>query len=175
MSMARHGSIDQLGILVDDLDASIAHWISTLGVGPWTVFRNVRLDARYQGRSGVVTMDVGLSYQGSAQIELIQATNDAPSPYRDADGQKILGLHHIAWIVDDLDTAVDGAIGDGMELVFEAANPGTRVAYLRMPGEAGLLLEFIQGQGMREMVRAGIAATNHWDGSDPVHVIDFAA
>ena len=68
-----------------------------------------------------------------------------------------------------------GAIGDGMELVFGAANPGTRVAYLRMPGEAGLLLEFIQGQGMREMVRAGIAATNHWDGSDPVHVIDFAA
>lgn len=78
MRLARYGAIDQTGILVEDLDASIARWIDHSGVGPWTIFRNVRMDGSYRGEPTLVTMDVGLSYQGEMQIELIQVTNDAP-------------------------------------------------------------------------------------------------
>jgi len=173
--VARFGAIDQTGILVQDLDASIARWIAHSGVGPWMVFRNVRMDGSYRGEPTVVTMDVGLSYQGEMQIELIQVTNDAPSPYRADDGQPLLGLHHLARIVDDLDEAVDAAVAGGMELLFTAQNPGTRVAYLQVPGEPGQLFEFICGADMRAMGAAGIAAARDWDGSDPVTVIDFAA
>ena len=173
--MARFGAIDQTGILVQDLDASIARWIAHSGVGPWMVFRNVRMDGSYRGEPTVVTMDVGLSYQGEMQIELIQVTNDAPSPYRADDGRPLLGLHHLARIVDDLDEAVDAAIASGMELLFTAQNPGTRVAYLQVPGEPGQLFEFICGADMRAMCAVGIAAARDWDGSDPVTVIDFAA
>ena len=173
--MAKFGTIDQTGILVQDLDASIARWIAHSGVGPWMVFRNVRMDGSYRGEPTVVTMDVGLSYQGEMQIELIQVTNDAPSPYRADDGQPLLGLHHLARIVDDLDEAVDAAVVSGMELLFTAQNPATRVAYLQVPGEPGQLFEFICGADMRAMCAVGIAAARDWDGSDPVTVIDFAA
>lgn len=110
MRLATFGAFDQTGILVDDLDASIARWIAHSGVGPWTVFRNVRLDGSYHGEPTIVTIDVGLSYQGEMQIELIQVTNDAPSPYRGDDGRVLLGLHHLARIVDDLDGAVATAV-----------------------------------------------------------------
>lgn len=41
MTRTRFGSIDQIGYLVDDLAQSIERRIDRLGVGPWTVFRNV--------------------------------------------------------------------------------------------------------------------------------------
>lgn len=123
IDLAKFGAIDQIGILVDDLDASINRWISHSGVGPWTLFRNVALDGQYRGEPTRVTMHVGLSYQDGVQIELIEATNDAPSPYRADDGSRLLGLHHIARIVDDLDAAVETAVAGGMEVLFTAHNP----------------------------------------------------
>ncbi|MGH6782455.1 MAG: VOC family protein [Sphingomonadaceae bacterium] len=175
MTQAKYGPIDQIGYLVDDLDASIQRWITLMGVGPWTVFRNVSLDGRYRGHAGVVTMDVGLAYQGDVQIELIKITNETPSPYRDAAGQPILGVHHVAWVVDDLATAVARAEADGLKVAFAAASPGTRVAYMEAEGEPGVLFEFIESPATRDMIGAGIAATKAWDGTNPVHTIDFAA
>lgn len=174
MTQAKYGPIDQIGHLVDDLDASIDRWIRLMGVGPWTVFRNVSLNGQYRGAAGIVTMDVGLAYQGDVQIELIKITNATPSPYRDDAGRPILGIHHVAWVVDDLDATVARAVADGLKPVFEASNPASRVAYLEAPGEPGVLFEFIAGEGMRAMIDAGIAATRAWDGSNPVTVIDAA-
>ncbi len=173
--MAKFGAIDQIGILVEDLNASIDSWIGHSGVGPWTVFRNVTLDGEYRGQPTQVSMHVGLSYQDGVQIELIEATNDAASPYRSDNGERLLGFHHIARIVDDLDAAVETAVAGGMELLFTAHNPATRVAYLRAADQPGQLFEFICGADMRAMCEAGIAAARSWDGADPITVIDFAA
>jgi len=174
MSQARFGAFDQIGFLVDDLDAAVARWREHSGVGPWTVFRNVTLDGVYRGEATSVGIDVALGYQGDIQIELIEATDEARSPYRDASGGRLLGLHHLARIVDDLDTAVADAQAGGMALVFTAQNPATRVAYLEVPGDPGTLFEFIEGPGMRAMCDAGIAAARDWDGSAAVTVIDLA-
>jgi hypothetical protein len=59
--------------------------------------------------------------------------------------------------------------------VFRAENPGTRVAYLQAPGENGLLFEFIESEATAQLIRDGIAATRNWDGTNPIHVIDFEA
>lgn len=164
-------SIDQIGFVVADLDRSVADRTDKLGLGPWTVFRGVTLDGRFRGAPTRVTMDVALAYQGDVQIELIHPTDDAASPYRGADSAPLLGMHHMAWVVDDLDAAVAAATVRGLSVVFEASNPSTRVAYLEAEGDPGVLYEFIESAGMREMIAAGIAATQGWDGRDPVTVI----
>lgn len=168
------GSIDQVGYLVDDLEHSIHRWVAHLGVGPWTVFRGVTLEGRYRGKPVTVTMDVALAYQGNTQIELIKSTNNASSPYRDADGRPVLGMHHVAWVVDDIDAAVARLTANGLTVVFEAENPATRVAYLEHEQETGVLHEVIQGAGMREMIRHGIAAAQSWDGTNPIHIFEPA-
>jgi methylmalonyl-CoA/ethylmalonyl-CoA epimerase len=167
--------IDQIGFLVDDLDAAIERWIRHSGVGPWTVFRNVVLDGHYRGTPTRIGMDVALGYQGAIQIELIAITDEAPSPYRAVDGRRLRGLHHLARIVDDLDAAVADAQARGLVLEFAAANPTTRVAYLSAPEEPETLFEFIQGEGMREMWEAGVAEARAWNGREPVRTIDLAA
>lgn len=173
--MGRHGPIGQIGLIVEDIDASIQGWIDRMGVGPWTLFRNVTLAGTCRGADTVVTMDVALGYQGETQIELIMPTNDQPSPYRDDGGALLLGLHHLAWVVDDLDAAVFDAAADGLRPVFAASSPGTRVAYLSggVPGMP--LFEFIESPSTRALIAAGIAGSREWNGENPVHVIDFAA
>jgi catechol 2,3-dioxygenase-like lactoylglutathione lyase family enzyme len=174
MSSAFLGPIDQIGYLVDDLEQSIGSWRQHFGVGPWTVFRNVSLEGKYCGEPVTVTMDVGLGYQGALQIELIQVTNAAKSPYRDEQGRAIHGMHHVAWVVTDIDRAISHLTATGLRVVFEASNPATRVAYFEDEAEPGVFYEVIQGTGMRELIQQGIAAARNWDGSDPIHVIDTA-
>ncbi|WP_176590282.1 VOC family protein [Sphingobium sp. EM0848] len=172
MAEALFGSIDQIGFVVDDLDQSIACRMRQIGLGPWTVFRGVTLDGRFRGQLTRVVIDVALAYQGDVQIELIQPIGNAASPYRDESGAPLCGMHHIAWIVDNLDAAVAEATARGLSVLFEASNPSTRVAYLETKDDPGVLYEFIEGAGMREMVAAGIAAARGWDGSNPVTTIE---
>lgn len=161
----------QVGYVVTDLDSSIAHWVDHAGVGPWTVFRNATLHGRYAGQDTTVTMDVAMGYTGNLQIELMQITSSTPSPYASESGEPLVGPHHIAWITDDLDESLAAARERGLEVLFAAEGPGTRVAYLHSPAQPGTVFEYIQSDGMREMVAHGIEQARTWDGSDPVRVV----
>ena len=167
------GPIDQLGYVTADLDRAVALWTDKLGVGPWTVFRNVRLTGSYRGAPAEVGIDVALSYRGAVQIELIEPTDDAPSPYRDEACDLRLGAHHVAWVVDDLEAEVARCAGQGLTPTFRAGNAASQVAYFEP--EPGVIWELIEGAGMRAMIAAGAAAAAAWDGSDPVTEIDLAA
>jgi len=175
MSQAKFGRIDQIGIVVPDIEAGIATWTQRLGIGPWTVFKNVRINGEFRGQPTSVTFEVAMGYQGETQIELMQMTNDAPSPYRGKSGELLLGMHHVAWLVDDLDVTMGQAMADGMKLVFKAANPTTRVAYMEIDDQPGMMFEFIESSQTRELFRDGIAATQNWDGTNPITVFDLAA
>lgn len=166
------GPIDQLGYITADLERGVALWRDKLGVGPWTVFRNVRLTGTYRGAPAEVGIDVALGYRGALQIELIQPTDDARSPYRDDDGALRLGAHHVAWVVDDLETEVARCAGQGLTPTFRAGNAASQVAYFEP--EPGVIWELIEGAGMRAMIDAGVAAAAAWDGSNAVTEIDLA-
>lgn len=174
MGQVALGMIDQIGYVVDDLDAAVSRWTQRTGLGPWTVYRNSRLEGSYRGAPTAVTIDVALAYQGGIQIELIDVRSDTPSPYAQ-EGRRLTGVHHIAWVVDDLDGAVAAAEARGLVVTFAAANAAVRVAYLESPGEEGVRYEFIEGAGMRQMIAVGVAASAQWDGSNPVTEIDLGA
>ena len=161
----------QMGYVVADLDAAIDHWVTRAGVGPWTVFRGVTLHGRYAGADTDVTMDVAMGYTGDLQIELMQITSSTPSPYADAAGRPLVGPHHIAWLTDDLDATLASARARGLEELFVAESPGTRVAYVHAPAQPGVVFEYIQSDGMRAMLEYGISQARTWDGSDPVRPI----
>ncbi|WP_238475198.1 VOC family protein [Sphingomonas cavernae] len=174
--IAGHGPIRQIAWLTEDLDGAIAQWCELAGVGPWTVYRNVRMDGDYRGSATSVRIDVGLAYQGEIQIELIAPHGAGPSPYHDAAGRVRTGMHHIAWLVADVASATEAAIAGGFAPVFRAedGSGATRVAYLEAPENPAMLLELIEATPpIREGFETGIAAARAWDGSDPVTVIDF--
>jgi methylmalonyl-CoA/ethylmalonyl-CoA epimerase len=173
MSQALFGSIVQIGHVVADLDAAVAGRIADLGQGPWTIFRGSVLNGYYRGEPTSVTMDVALAYQDGVQIELIQQRGTDASPYINAAGPRT-GLHHIAWLVDDLDVALAAAKARGLNSVFTATSAAVRVAYLNSLTEPEILYELIEGADMRAMIDAGIAATADWNGTYPITEIDMS-
>ena len=100
------GNVRQLGIVVENLDQAVAAWTRHQRVGPWLIMRNVTLPAVYRGQPTAPRIDIGFGYRGDLQIELIQQTNDAPSPYREFIDRGRYGLHHYAFLSDRIDDQV---------------------------------------------------------------------
>ena len=176
MSAKEFGPIRQVAYLVEDLPASLGRWSRYAGIGPWTLYRNVELVGQCRGRDTVVRIDVGLSYQDGLQIELIQPTSRTASPYQDAGGRILVGMHHIAWMTDDLARDKALALARGLSVAFEAGNAAASVVYLEAPAEPGILYEFIQtSPPLLQGFAAGAAAARAWDGRQVVlKTIDFA-
>lgn len=177
MSEQLPGPIKQVAYIVDNVEASIQQWIKLTGVGPWTVFKNTTMRGECRGMPTTVKMNVGLSYQGGMQIELIQVLSQTPSPYQDAQGRPLIGMHHIAWHSRDLDGDVARAKARGLTMAFSASNSAVRVAYMESKEAPGLLLELIEATApVLDGFAAGLKATQEWDGSsNPVQIFDFEA
>lgn len=171
----RRAAVDQLGFVTDNLDHSVKLWTEAFGVGPWQIYRNVQLDGQYLGEATTVTIDVALGYRGTEQIEFIQVTSSTPSPYQDANGKALNGLHHLAWIVDDLASEAAALQKQGLKPVFTAANAAVDVIYLADPQSPGVLYELISGAGSRQQHDDGQDAARLWDGTNLITEIDFAA
>ena len=170
------GPIKQVAWLVRDLEASMARWMEQAGVGPWTCFENVTLNGEMNGRPTTVLMDVGLSYRDGVQIELIRVRSSDPCPYLDASGTPLTGMHHIAYLSEDVDADVARAEGRGLRTIFRAENPATKVAYLEAPGEEGVIIELIEARpAIMEGFKTGQAACDAWDGTPHVERIDLGA
>jgi hypothetical protein len=170
------GAIRQIGYVVADLDASVRHWTGLVGVGPWSVYKNVTVRGHYRGLKNTVKLNVGLSYQDETQIELIQVMSASPSPYRDSSGRLLIGMNHLGWITDDIDRDLIRARQQGLTDFYEATNASGRSIYLENANEPGLLVELLQSSAATlESFRRGMEASRNWDGvSDPVQVIAFA-
>ena len=171
------GPVRQLGHVVEDLDRAVESWTTRLGVGPWTLIRNIELQCEYLGAPSRPVIDIALGYRGEQQIELIQQKNEAPSPYRPFIEQKRYGLHHIAFLSEDIDGHVAQLESGGMNLVCDIRMPagGGRYVYFAspVPGEH-TFIELLQATAMmKQMFAAGIAASAQWQGQGKPLVFDL--
>ncbi len=170
------GPIKQWGFLVKDLDQAMAYWKDTLGVGPWWGYRNVTLEAHYQGQVNEVTMDVGLAYQNGVQIELIHQTNDVLSPYSEfyhSDKQQF--MHQIAYFAPDIDAAIARGKQAGMtEQGFCKTMLNQRYVYMAHPMMGDVVVELMEVDDgfIADYQRCAEEAEN-WDGSDPFRLISL--
>ena len=170
--MSQHfGEIRQLGYVVKDIEAAMAYWSQTLGVGPW--FYNPRVPIKnyqYRGESHEPHNSVALANSGFVQVELIQCRNDVPSMYRDFLRAGHTGLQHVAYWTEDYDAdlarlqaqgfkaVMSGEVGErGRFIYFDTEyHPGTVIELSEVAGPKGKMFDLIR------------AASIGWDGSEPV-------
>lgn len=172
------GPIRQLGYIVEDLDSTVKAWSTQLGVGPWTLIKNIELHATFQNQPSRPLIDIALSYRGDVQIELIQQKNGASSPYRDCIDKGHYGLHHTAFLCAHIDEDVKRAEASGLRVVCDIRQPagGGRYVYLQSAilGE-NTYIEFLEATPqMLDMFAQGVPAAAAWDGSGQPYEIDFA-
>ena len=141
--------MDNVGIVVDDLDAAIA-FFTELGLalegkapveGPWAD-RTVGLDGV---RSDIAMMRTP---DGHSKLELTKYHTPAPpSPEPENLPPNTLGLHRVMFAVDDIDDTIARLRAHGAQLLGEVAQYETtfRLCYLR--GPAGIIVALAEQIG----------------------------
>ena len=172
----RLGPVGQLGYVVEDTAAAMAHWTERLGVGPFIHLPSPPLhDLRYRGVPSAARISVALAYSGDLQIELIEPLDGEPSPYRDFMAERGPGLHHVAYFTDDFDAAVAHYGDAGLTPYWQGRGMTVdqRFAYYDSPSHGGSVLEVVETTGLAGFFDYIKAQSAGWDGTDPVRVVEF--
>lgn len=171
MVTAPFGPVMQLGFVVRDLDAAMAHWIGKVGIGPFFVLDHVQFaEAWYRDAPADVDMSVALAQWGPVQVELIRQWNDAPSIYTEFAGREHGGLQHLGVmtqsVADDLALLRERGVAP---VQWGSTGNGIRFAYVATDHHPGGMIELIEHgpaiDGFFQMVRD---AAQGWDGTRPV-------
>jgi methylmalonyl-CoA/ethylmalonyl-CoA epimerase len=168
---ARFGPIVQNAFVVRDLEASVAHWASKLGVGPFYAIEHIAFGpVFFRGRPLTMDMSVAIAQWGEVQIELIQQHDTAPSIYTEFAARHGEGLQHCGVMTPSLDEHLAALRPLGIEPVqWGATATGMRFAYVNSDAHPGAMIELIETgpavEAFFSMVRNGAAA---WDGTRPL-------
>lgn len=165
------GEIRQLGYVVDDIEAAMQYWSTTLGVGPW--YYNPRVPIQnyeYKGESFEPHNSVALANSGPLQVELIQTRNDVPSMYRDFRQAGHTGLQHVAYWTQNYDADLERLIKQGFQPVMNGeVGENGRFVYFDTEYHPGTVIELSEVAGPKgrlfDMIRD---AASGWDGRDAV-------
>ncbi|HEX5536318.1 MAG TPA: VOC family protein [Sphingobium sp.] len=113
MAMKFTGDFYQIGVVVRDIDAGMAHYRNILGLGPFW-----RLDTDYEGRyrdwSGRFANRNAFTKWGDVYLEMIEPVvgHGNAREWLEMRGE---GIFHLGYAVDDLSQRPDG-----VECVFES-------------------------------------------------------
>lgn len=168
--IAKLGPVMQLAFLPSDFNAAVEHWTRTMGVGPFYLMEDIRLeDMKYRGEPTDAAFSIAIAYWGDMQIELIRPENDSPSLYK---GEYAVRdrLHHTCLLLDDIGEAYAACEKYGAEVLVEGkVGEAGAVIYADPGGGPGHVVEMLQTQpGTHELFAMIKQAGDGWDGSDPL-------
>ena len=128
-------TIDHIGLAVTDIAEAVALYQSQFGVQESEI---IELPERH--------MRVAITTIGTSMVELIAPT--APeAAFAKYLAEKGPGMHHIAYRVADITTALATLKAQGLRLVDEVPRPGlhgTLVAFVHPKATMGTLIELVQ-------------------------------
>lgn len=164
--------IMQVCFVVPDIDAAMASWTHTMGIGPFFVFRDLDIDTvKHRGAPTRVTFHIALAQAGGVQIELAQQVSDAPYAYNEVypNGSEG-GLHHLAIYVSDYHAALTHFSDQGIEASVTGMFGDMHFAYVDTRAQLGCMIEIIEHHALQEQIFARVKdGAEHWDGvTDPV-------
>lgn len=169
------GGIRQVGYVVRDIEQTMQHWSSVLGVGPWFYKPEVgTTEFRYRGQaSRPPKLSIALANAGDLQIELIQQRDDAPSLYLDTLARGGEGAQHVAfWTLDHFDEHVARLVERGyVEGHGGRMGERGRFGYFVHPDLPSGMIEVSEMKGGKGEYFEEIRRTcETWDGSAPIRV-----
>jgi Glyoxalase/Bleomycin resistance protein/Dioxygenase superfamily len=161
----------QIAYSVPDVDAAAARWAADFGVGPFFIRRHIEShDAVYRGAPAVFDHSSAYGQWGSLMVELIQDHGTAQSVVRERYGVNDTGLHHMAFIVPNLEAATAHLESLGFELAMSARSTNTRYHFMDTVAALGHMVELYERSDRLESFYASVRnAAAGWTGDDPLH------
>ncbi len=131
--------IDHIGIAVKNLNTAVQSFVGLLGLA-------------IGDREELAGQQVRIVFLNAGQLhlELLEPLGDGPvMRFLATRGE---GLHHIAFLVDDLPQTLAQAKADGYRLIDERPRPGARgrlIAFVHPKAAHGVLIEFVQNPSLK--------------------------
>lgn len=146
--------IDHLGIAVADREAALRLFHDCLGLP-------------VGGEEEVAQDRVRTTFisAGEVNLELLEAT-DAESPVAKFLAKRGGGVHHLTFLVDDLQAALEHCRSRGVRLIDETPRRGAHnawVAFLHPKDTAGVLVELKQGEAAAAEIGTPATRRIAWD------------
>ena len=171
------GRVVQVAYLVDDMDAAMQHWLAQAGLGPWTCYRNIELEAVFDDAPLTLRIHEGLAYMGDLQIQLVQSLNDPGenTPYQPYLRERRFGVHHMAFFSREIDADLARAHEQGFGRICTMRDSvGHRYAYCQSQGLPDVWIEFLElYPELTQIFAEGIAAAAGWNRRDPIRNIEY--
>jgi catechol 2,3-dioxygenase-like lactoylglutathione lyase family enzyme len=133
--------LDQVGFVVRDLEQALALYEPLFG--PFSRMDPGPMVYDYRGAQEECTMRLAFGSSGDVEIELIEWI-DGGCPHKEFLDAGREGMHHLRFIVEDLDATVAEARLFGYEAIWaKRYGAGLAVAYMERAGDP-LLIEFFE-------------------------------
>lgn len=136
--------LNQVGFVVRSMERALALYeplfgpFSTMDPGPMTY--------DYRGAQEECKLRLAFGKSGDVEIELIEWVSGG-CPHKEFLDAGREGMHHLRFIVDDLETQVEAALAVGYEAIWRKRfGAGLAVAYLERSGDP-LVIEFFENRG----------------------------
>ena len=107
--------INQVSLVVRDLQKVVENYWHILGIGPWDIYSweaPLIYERKYYGKPVWAREKIAMAQVGGVQLELCQPI-DGESIYQDYLMERGEGLHHLNFLVDNLDETVEILAGEG--------------------------------------------------------------
>ena len=135
--------LDQLGIVVRDLDKAIAFYSRLFGSGLFKKMEFKDLDVEVRDEPTKLSVTVALASVGEMQVELIQA-EPGENIYWEFFERHGEGLHHLGFIVDNVDAELTKAKEKGTPVLMYGKTAGGDFAYLDSKEPGSVITEIYQ-------------------------------
>ncbi len=133
--MSRVHGLAHVGIAVRSLDQAIPVWVRSLGFRHTDTIEFESMKLRIAFLRG-----------GSAELELLEPT-DPDSPVGRFLAKRGEGIHHLSFLVPDIEEALEEAEASGLELIDRSPREGshhTKIAFLSPRTLNGVLVELCE-------------------------------
>ena len=133
--------LNQVGFAVRDMTQALALYEPLFG--PFSVMNPGSMSYDYRGKQEECVLRLAFGKSGDVEIELIQWMSGG-CPHKEFLDAGREGMHHLRFIVDDLDKQVKAADAVGYEVIWgKRWGEGLAVAYLERSDDP-LVLEFFE-------------------------------
>ena len=126
-------TVCQVGVVVKDLDQVVKDWTENFGFGPWSFLEmpHMRYAAVFVGP---IEFELVQPVEGELQGDAGKSLTDFLNKWGD-------GVHHIAFMVDDVTAEVSKLIANGVKLL---AQGGSEWAYFLSGGPGSTIFELMR-------------------------------
>lgn len=155
------GEIQQVAYIVENLEDATHLWRHSERVSPFLICRDISPFTKGTFRDnpcGETTINVGFSYIGGMQLELIEVCSDEPSIYHEALEKFGQNVHHYAVHTREFAKTHRWALENGYAAVLESGIDGlARMSYLEHEDHS-FIIELIELNALTQPYFDGIDA-----------------